>query len=144
MIVKDVMRSKFLCISPKSSLRLAAEIMVREGVETLFVVNGEQLVGAIGIRDLFTSPVPASYGRPMQRQIENTLIQKWDNAPVENLMTPYVLGVTEESPLMSAATLMINQGKHPLAVTKDQKIVGIIDRIDIVKYLLGLGASASE
>jgi len=75
-IVKDFMRSKFVCISSQSTLRSAAEKMIQESVETLFVIENDQLVSVIGIRDLFILPVPDSYGGPMRsRQDEEALVR---------------------------------------------------------------------
>ncbi len=143
MIVKDVMHSFSLSISPQMNLFTAAQMMVRENIDTLFVVNEEQLIGVIGIRDLFTVPVPASFGGPMNKKDEAILTKQWKQTPVENVMSPYVLSVRQDTPLMNAAELMVNKGKHPLAVTEDKRIIGVIDRADIIKSLLELEQNQS-
>jgi CBS domain-containing protein len=47
-------------------MRPAAEGMIHKGIDTLFVIKNDRGVGAIGIRDLFILPVPASFGSPMK------------------------------------------------------------------------------
>ncbi len=145
MIVKDFMRSNVVCISSQSTLRAAAEKMIREGVETLFVIENDQLVGVIGIRDLFTLPVPASYGGPMRsRQDEETLVRQWGITPIVQLMNTQIISVTEERPLMSAAEIMVNKGKHPLAVLRGNQLVGTVDRTDVIRALLESGNITQE
>jgi len=145
MIVRDFMHKNFNCVSPQCTMRSAAEKMIREGVETLFVIENDQLVGVIGIRDLFTLPVPASYGGPMRsRQDEEALVRRWGTTPVVQLMNTYIISVTEECPLMSAAEMMVNKGKHPLAILRSNQLIGIIDRTDIIRALLELGNTTQE
>lgn len=136
MIVRDFMRKNAACVSPQSSVRMAAEEMTQKGVDTLFVTENDQVVGVIGIRDLFTVPIPASFGGPMKIKGEENLIKGWENTRVEQLMNPHVISVPEDYPLMDAARWMINEGKHPLAVLHEKQLIGIIDRIDIVQALL--------
>jgi len=141
LIVKDFMRKNFACISPKCNVRSAAEEMIRIGVETLFVTENDQIVGVIGIRDLFTLPVPASYGGPMKMKEEVNLLRGWENTPVDHLMNPHVISVPEQYTLLDAAQRMINEGKHPLAILRGKQLIGIIDRSDIVQALLKMEIS---
>jgi len=127
-----------MVVSTRSSLRTIAEVMIQKKVETVFVVENEKVLGVLGIRDLFTLPIPASFGGPMQRQVEESLINRWTEPPVENLMNQDVIRKPEDYPLMLAAEMMVNRGKHPLAVMQGEKMVGTIDRRDIVQALLML------
>lgn len=136
MIVKDAMIKNFATITPQSSLLMAAELMFREGISTLFVANDDNVIGVIGVRDLFTCPIPASYGQAMPDHTENTLIQQWKDTPVENLMYQYIVSVPEDYPLMTAAALMVNEGKYPLLVKNGKKVVGVIGRLEIINALL--------
>ncbi len=141
MIVKDFMRKDFTCLTSKCTVRSAAEMMILKGIDTLFVTENDQVVGVIGIRDLFTLPVPASFGGPMKIKEEENLIRGWENTYIDQLMNPHVISVPENYPLMDAALMMINEGKHPLAILNDKQIIGIIDRCDIVQALLKMKES---
>jgi len=129
MLVKDVMRTKFVCIQPQASLYEAAEKMVANRVEVLLVMEGERLVGVVGLRDLFTAPLPANYGMAMfERHSEAQLLADWKCIPVHNVMNDRIRSVKEESPLLEAAATMVNTGKHPLPVLRAGQVVGTIDR----------------
>ena len=141
MIVRDYMNKNFTCVSPQCTVRSAAEEMILKGIDTLFVTENDHVLGVIGIRDLFTIPVPASFGGPMQRQVEEKLVRGWSNTPVDHLMNPDVISIPEDYPLMLAAEKMVNSGKHPLAILHDKKMVGIIDRREIVQALLKIEVS---
>lgn len=136
LIVKDFMRTNFVCISSQSSVRFAAEEMIQKGIDTLFVTEDDQVVGVIGIRDLFTLPIPASYGGSMKMKEEVSILRAWQNTPVTYLMNPHVISVPEQYPLLDAAQSMINEGKHPLAIFHGNQLIGVIDRSDIVQALL--------
>lgn len=134
--IKEYIHQKFTCVAPECTVRAAAEEMIRTGVETLFITRNDEVVGVIGIRDLFTIPIPASYGGPMKADEEETLLRAWENTPVEHLMNPHIISVPENYPLMDAAKVMINEGKHPLAILQGKQLIGILDRRDIVRALL--------
>ncbi len=136
-VVKEVMQVEHATIDAGGKLLDAAQRMVSLDVETLFVVDGDQLIGTIGMRDLFTTPVPAHYGGNMHfgRQSDE-LVHTWEGTPLAYLMNERVITITEEAPLMRAAELMVNTGKHPLAVVREGRIVGTISRADVVRGLL--------
>ena len=93
MIVRDFMNRNFTCVSPQCTVRSAAEEMIQKGIDTLFVTENDQVVGVIGIRDLFTLPVPASFGSPMKIKDEENHIRGWKNTHLEQLMNPLINNV---------------------------------------------------
>jgi CBS domain-containing protein len=136
-MVKDVMSPALRSIRPESSLLDAARLMIACDAEALAVVDGERLLGMIGLRDLFTAPVPAHYGGGMRvRRDADDLLAVWAGTPVSNLMNENVISVAEDTPLMRAAELMVNTGKHPLPVLDEGRLVGAISRADVVRGLL--------
>ncbi len=136
-MVKDVMSSGLRSIRPESSLLDAAHLMMAHDAEALAVVDGEQLLGMIGLRDLFTAPVPAHYGGGMRgRRDPDDLLEVWAATPVSNLMNENVISVAEDTPLMRAAELVVNTGKHPLPVLREGKLLGAISWADVVRGLL--------
>lgn len=142
MLVREIMRSEVPCIHPHASLREAAERMARHGLQGLLVMDEGQLVGMLGIRDLFTAPRTALDGTRMdEHQTEASLVERWRRQRVATLMNTQVLAVTERTPLIQAAALMANSGKHPLPVVRDGQVIGVIDRADVVRALLALNGS---
>ena len=139
MLVKDAMRSELVYIRPQASLYEAAEKMLASGVEALLVMEGGRLVGVVGIRDLFTAPLPSHYGMAMfERHSEVQLLADWKCTPVQNVMNDRVRSVKEEASLLEAAATMVNSGKHPLPVMRTGQVVGVIGRADVVRALLGV------
>jgi CBS domain-containing protein len=138
MLVKDAMVMSVISIAPQATLREAAETMLARGVDTLFVMEDGQLVGVVGLRDLFTAPLRASWGSRMSEQrTEKSLTQVWRGHIVGNIMDTRVLTVPTEMALTQAAALMVNSGKHPLLVRQDGRFIGAISRADVMRALLG-------
>jgi acetoin utilization protein AcuB len=139
MLVKEVMSESLATIGAEATLEEAAQTMLARGVDALLVMDGKRLAGIIGLRDMFTAPRSASLAERMPgRLTELDLRAVWRSQTVRNQMTDQVLTVTEELPVMEAAALMANLGKHPLPVLRAGKVVGTIDRWDVVRALLGL------
>lgn len=138
MLVKDFMHTNVLQIQPHATLREAAEIILANRVDALVIVDEHgALQGIIGLRDLFTAPIPAHYGNPMFRhENEDQLLEVWTTVTVQNLMNDKVLSVSEDTTLMRALELMVNTGKHPLPVLRDGRVVGIISRSDVARAVL--------
>ena len=135
--VQDVMSPEIPSISPQATLREAAERMSMLNVSTLFVIEGGRLAGVIGLRDLFTVPIPAHYPGAALRQRDLVQFrQTWENSPVKHLMNENLLTVTEETPVLKAAEIMINSGKHPLPVVRAGQVVGVVTRMAIVRAIL--------
>jgi CBS domain-containing protein len=59
MIVKDCFHTELVQIHPDALLLEAAERMLASNTETLLIMEGNRLLGVIGLRDLFTAPVPS-------------------------------------------------------------------------------------
>ena len=137
MLVKDIMRTEVLHIGPQATLMEAAEKLLVNRVDTLLVLKGDELLGVIGLRDLFTAPIPAHYGNPMvQHDNGAQLLNIWNTMPIQDLMNEKVITIREETSLLRAAQLMVNSGKHPLPVLRGGKVVGVISRSDIARALL--------
>ena len=138
MLVKDVMNADMFFVQPMTTLLDVAVKLLSSGVDTLFISQEGRLLGVIDLRDLFTAPIPAHYGGTMHGSRDETqLLDTWRTTSVNNLMNEKIISVAEDTPLLRAAELMVNTGKHPLPVMRDGKIVGVISRSDIVRALLG-------
>jgi len=138
MQVRDVMRSDIVQIQPQATLTEAAGLMSQHGVDTLLVMADDRLVGVVGLRDLFTAPLPSRpNSRVNEQRNEQQLLETWQQCKVQQIIGEFpALTVQEDFPLMKAAALMMNTGKHPLAVMHDGKVVGVLARSDVVRGLL--------
>lgn len=137
MLVQDFLQTETTRISPDANLLEAAGKMLAHRTETLLVYAEEKFMGVIGLRDLFTAPIPAHYGNTMHhRQNEMQLIEIWKTTVVRDLMNDKVLTVNSNETLIRALELMVNTGKHPLPVTREGKVIGVISRLDVVRAVL--------
>lgn len=138
MQVRDVMHSNVIQINPQATVLQAAELMSQHGVDTLLVMANNELLGVLGLRDLFTAPLPSrTKSRVSEQRTETQLQEIWQHLQVYELMgEDPALTVPEDFPLMKAAALMMNTGKHPLAVTQRGQVVGVLARSDVVRGLL--------
>lgn len=137
MVVKDFMQPDIYHIDLQATLLEAAETLLTSRVDMLLILKDGELLGVIGLRDLFTAPIPAHYGNPMLRHdTEKQILDTWRTTTVQNLMNDKVLSVSEDTTLIQALELMVNSGKHPLPVLRDGKVVGVISRSDIARALL--------
>jgi CBS domain-containing protein len=122
----------------------AAEQMLANGIDTLLLIENDKLLGVIGLRDLFTAPIPAHYDNRMLRQeSEEQILSIWKTMPVRNLMNEKIITVNEDVTMLCALELMVDNGKHPLPVMRDGRVVGIISRMDIVRALLAQQENAA-
>jgi len=145
MLVKNVMRSEIVQIHPQATLEQAARMMVQRRANSLFVMEGGVLLGVIGVRDLFTAPLPASYASRMtEGRSEVQLLEVWRSCIVANQMNDQPLTVGEELTLNQAVALMVNSGKHPLPVLREGRVVGVIDRLDAAKAVAMLELDVRE
>lgn len=137
MLVKDMMSTELISIDSHANLAEAAQKMLERGVDALLVMHEGSLKGILGLRDLFTTPISASHADRMYNwRSERQLLEAWRSQTVYNLLNDEMLTVSDDLPLMQAAALMVNSGKHPLPVTRRGEIVGTIERIDVVRALL--------
>jgi CBS domain-containing protein len=142
MRVKDAMCAEVVAVDPDATLQDAADMMLVHHVKTLLVMDEGVLLGVIGLRDLFTTPRSASYGGHMtERRSEEALLETWRGTTVRMQMNDQPIVVSEELPLLAAAALMVNGGKHPLPVLRDGKVAGVISRSDVVQAVLALDHS---
>jgi len=143
MLVKDMMRTELISIGSQANLAEAAQTMLRHGVDALLVIDEGRVMGIVGLRDLFTTPISASHAdRMVTWRSEQQLLEAWRSQTVYNLFNDEMLTVSEDLPLMQAAALMVNSGKHPLPVTRCGEIVGMIERMDVVRALLAADESS--
>jgi CBS domain-containing protein len=138
MLAKDFMQADVFHIGSQTTLLEAAETPLTRRVDTLLILNGDELCGGISLRDLFTVPILADYGNPLVRHHNGAqLLNTWKTMQIQDLMNEKVIAVSEETTLLSAAELIVPSGKHPLPVLRNGKVVGIICRSDITRTLQG-------
>jgi CBS domain-containing protein len=95
------------------------EHTLRHGRRALPVVEGGRLVGIVSITDAKHLPHDA-----------------WATTPVGQVMTRMPLKtLAPEADLSAALELMVANGVHQLPIVRDEALVGMLSRSDVMRYM---------
>ena len=121
--VKTAMNEKTETVTPETPIDVACQKMIDHKISGLPVVDADgELVGIVTERDILTllSDVDSK---------DRTVFQ---------FMTTDVHTVTEESLLTDVAEMFIRFGRRRFPVVRHGKLVGIIARRDLMRFISGL------
>lgn len=136
MLVRDVMQSKLVTVSPKTTLPQAMRLAAERRVRHLPVVEDGELVGIVSDRDLKQSM--ASPATSLEVHELNYLLNR---LAVAEIMTKAVITIGPRSPVEEAARLMLQEKISALPVIDGGQLVGIITETDVLDLLVrALGA----
>lgn len=148
MIVRDIMSSPVITVTPQTSIQAVAQLMRDHHISGVPVVtNGARVIGIVTEVDLIAQHAPA--------QEPSYISLLWATIPLrlddytrykdqvrhilavnaEQLMTPDPTTVSPDDSLEHVAGLMIKPGHSSLPVLEDGKLVGIITRTDLVRII---------
>ncbi len=131
MYVRDKMSRNVITITPDQSLRMARERMRKHGIRRLPVVKDGQLVGMVTDRD-----VRQAWASPATSLSTHELLYLLDRVTVQEVMTPKVLTVTPDAPLVEAARLLHDHKIGGLPVVDGRAVVGIITEMDLLEAFI--------
>jgi acetoin utilization protein AcuB len=134
MLVRERMSHPVIFIHPETSMQEALDIMRREHIHRLPVVNKQGLlVGIITEADLDkASPSEA------------TSLSVWEirelvsKVRVEKIMTRDVVTINDDTPIEEAARIMADGNFSGLPVMRESKLVGLITETDLFKIFIEL------
>lgn len=119
--VKNIMTTNVVAVKPNLTMREAAGLILRHGVSGLPVVDDQhRLVGIISEWDLL-------------QVLESPRIE---SEPIEDYMTRDALCVSEELSLVDLVDLFQAHRVRRLPVTRDEKLVGLVSRHDLIRFIL--------
>lgn len=130
--VGEWMSTPVVSISPSLPISNAHQIMKRNNIRRLPVVEDEQVVGIITIGDVReASPSDATTLSIWE------LNYLWAQLTVEKVMTRKVITVTPDTAIVDAAEMMLEHKVSGLPVVNAQgKLVGILTESDIFRMLI--------
>lgn len=106
-------------VNPETTAHQVAKMMKEGGMSAIFIKDEEKFVGIITDRDFATK----------------VAVNKLPfDTPVKNIMSSPIITIEYKEPISVAAKLMGEKKIRKLAVTDNEKIVGILRAIDFVKY----------
>ncbi|EHQ37058.1 CBS domain-containing protein [Methanoplanus limicola] len=157
MKVRDVMTPNPVTITVNSKVSEAAGILRKKRIGGLPVMNGERLAGIVTETDILslldTGDLSDDLWLPSPLEIIEIPIREFINwektkkalsdigdSPVSDIMSTEIVSIDDEADIEDAAGLMLSEGIARLPVLKQNRLVGIITRQDIVR---GIGTGSN-
>ena len=142
MRVRSWMKNPVVSVKPRDSAARARALMEQHRVNQLPVLHGARLVGIVtdrDLRDAFPSLAETTglSRRPLPEDAEPSAI------PVEDVMTHNMLTVEPDTALGDAARLLRATRIGALPVVRDDRVVGIVTRSDLLEALVYLLAEGT-
>ncbi|SNS09965.1 CBS domain-containing protein [Anaerovirgula multivorans] len=144
MLAKDIMTREVITVRKEDTVEDVIKLLLDHNVSGLPVVDEEnRVVGIITEGDLIYRSknlhLPAyftlldSYIFLENPKNLETQIRKMAGYKVEEVMTAEVIVVNEEETIETVATLMTEKKVNRIPVVKEDELVGVISRRDIIK-----------
>jgi CBS domain-containing protein len=150
MRVKDVMTQTVQTVRSETSLKDAAEILARQHISGLPVVDAENhVVGVVSEGDiLFKERGESEHKGLFERWFELPLpevVSKLEARTVGEAMSVPAITIGPKRPLTEAANTMIDEGVNRLPVVDaDGKLIGIVTRADLVRAFIRSDAEIAD
>ena len=130
--VREWMTTPVISVSPSTSISSAHQIMKKNSIRRLPVVDDEKLVGIVTIGDVReASPSDATTLSIWE------LNYLWAQLTVEKVMTRKVITVSPETEMVKAAELMLDNKVSGLPVIDEHsKLIGILTESDIFRMVV--------
>jgi CBS domain-containing protein len=118
---KAIMTTHVMTVKKQTTIGQAVEILVDNDITGLPVVNDDMtLAGIISEKDVLG----------LLSDLED------DSAKVEDFMTRDVVSFDQDEDLIAICECLVNSPFRRVPITAQGKLVGVISRKDIIKYIL--------
>jgi CBS domain-containing protein len=148
---REAMTRNVLTVRPDWPVEELADFLVRHGIHGAPVTSESgDLLGVVSLTDIARASTlseedlsDADRHEYYQRLLEEPFPSEPDIVPaeehaqirVQEIMTPVVLAVDEDSTLREVAARMVEARVHRLFVTQEGKIVGILTALDLLRII---------
>jgi len=144
MQAKDVMTTKVVTVKKDTTVEDIVDLLLTHRISGVPVVNEQNhVIGVVTEGDLlFKKRLPTSidwvqmygpYLRPEELVKEH---RKTKGLKAEDIMTPKPICVNENTPVVEIAKLMLQKGIKRVFVLRNDTLVGVVSRGDILKDLV--------
>jgi len=125
-IAKEIMRIGPHAINPDAKIQEALELMVKQGISGLPVVDENQsLLGIINEMEIL-----------WLAKSKNKSKVKMTEKFVKDFMTSQVVTFTEDDDIKTITDYLIEHNFNRVLIIREQKLVGSISKPDILNYIL--------
>jgi CBS domain-containing protein len=146
MKAKEIMETNVITVKKETTIEEIAHILTDKNISGVPVVDdGNKVIGMVSQKDLLYKDVEPRF--PAVVEILGGLIflkgvkhyqeelKKLVATKAEDIMTQKVISVTEETEVEKVAEIMVEKDVNRIPVLREGKLIGIISRADIVKYI---------
>jgi tRNA nucleotidyltransferase (CCA-adding enzyme) len=126
-LARDVMSTPARTVQPESTVRDAMTLCQRHGQSGVFVVADGRLAGSISREDL-----------------DKAIGHDLSHAPVRGIMTSRVTSAHEDASLAELRSLVTSAEDGRVAVLRDEELVGVVSRADLLRALEGVAPEPFE
>ncbi len=146
-VARDIMTEKVLTVEPTTTVNELAQLLSTNNINGAPVVDSEgNLLGVVTENDLIyqkkkvhiptvVTILDSVFYLENPEKMEKEML-KIAGSTVGDIYTKPGITVTEDTLIEEIATIMAEQNIHTLPVLKDNKLVGIIGKKDIIKTLI--------
>ncbi len=142
---KDIMTKDVITISPEATVEDLARLLIDHKISGVPVLNrAKKIVGIVTENDLISRNkrlhIPTvirlfdAYFLLDSGKVEEE-IKKIVAATVGEICTKKIISITEDTSLEEIATIMSDKHVHLLPVLRDNSVVGIVGKADIVRAM---------
>jgi predicted transcriptional regulator len=152
---KDVMNTHFISVPADWSVEEVSQFFVDKAITGAPVTDEDgKFIGVVSLTDIvrydsfsemdLRADEPHDYylhgweDRLAPEEIASFHVAEKPQAYVRDIMTPMIFKVDEDTPIQEVAETMIGGRIHRLMVTRNDKIIGIITTMDMLKIIRDL------
>lgn len=128
--LKEITEKKLISVSPDDRVIHARRIMINENVARLPVISRRKLVGIISDTEIAFALAKVKRSFPLGRQKH-----RLDELLVEDVMKVSVIWTEPSVTASDAAKIMIKNNIGALPLIKNNAVVGIVTRTDLLKTI---------
>jgi len=138
MLIKELMTRDVITVSPDATLKEVGKIFKEKRISGVPVVDDiGNIVGIITVTDILTIIRQIFQWQEVQRRTEGLNISEfvgteWLNKKVSQVMKGNVYTLDEDKNIHEVMELMFKHEIHTIPIMKDDKLVGIIGKRDLV------------
>lgn len=133
MLVREVMTTPVVSVTPETTIRDAAALLSRHGITAMPVLDQRgELIGVVSEADVLLEaflPDQRAHGMPVKIADGPAM------ARVDQVMSRHVLAVRADADLVEAADLLVSTVAKSLPVIAENRVVGVVSRRDLVEVL---------
>jgi CBS domain-containing protein len=150
---KSIMNRNVLTVREDMTVRELADFFTENMISGAPVVDeNSKIIGVVSMTDIVQcahrkasitmEEREATFYRGWEQELsgqemENFHVEECEWATVHEIMTPLSYKVSEDTTVDEMAEIMINGRIHRLLVTRDDRLLGIVTTLDMLKVLKG-------